>query len=198
MNINNVTGAFSVISGPNCASSSNVASYPNINYGCAYGACSPGSGLPKQVSALNSVTSSWNFTPGGTSADSWDIAYDLWFCPTGTCNSGFNGGVELMIWADYLNLTGYQTPEGTISVGGIKWDLWKAPGGGGAWTYLSYLSETPSATPLTNLNLLTFIQDAVTKGFLPSTYYLFQIPAGIEIRQGGIPFTSNSFSVTVQ
>lgn len=201
VNINNVTGAFSVILGPNCSSSSNVASYPNIFYGNEEGSVSPGSVLPIQVSALNSVTSNWNFTPGGTASDAWDIAYDIWLGPTMNCTSGFPcGGAELMIWVDYLNLTGYQNAHGTISVGGTSWDLWQAPGGGGGntWTYLSYLSEKPSAQPVNNLNILTFIQDAVSKGFINPSWYLYSIPAGIELRKGGIPFTSNSFSVSIQ
>ena len=204
VNINNVTGAFSVITGPNCTSSSVVGSYPNIFYGNEEGTVSPGSVLPIQVSALHSVTSSWNFTPGGNPApqDSWDIAYDIWLGPTKNCTSGFPcGGAELMIWVDYIGLSGYQTAEGgPISVGGNQWQLWKAPGGGGGntWTYLSYLALNPSADPVNNLNILTFIQDAVSKGFVNPSWYLYSIPAGIELRQGGIPFTSNSFSVSIQ
>jgi hypothetical protein len=204
VNINSVTGAFNVYQGPNCSSSNNVASYPNIFYGNEEGTTSPGSVLPKMVSTLQSVTSSWNFTPGGNPppTDSWDIAYDIWLGPTSNCTSGFPcGGTELMIWVDYQGLSGYQTAVGgPLSVSGSKWQLWKAVGGGGSntWTYLSYLTQTPSAVPLTDLNILTFIQDAVSKGFVQPSWYLYSIPAGIEIRQGGIPFTSNSFSVQVQ
>jgi Glycosyl hydrolase family 12 len=98
--INNVTGAFSVTQSADCDNT--VASYPNVLYGCSYGTCSPGSALPMPVSALTSVTSSWDFSVGGVSSDQYDVAYDIWFCKDSTCRSGgFPGGTELMIWLDY-------------------------------------------------------------------------------------------------
>jgi len=203
VNINNVTGAFSILQGPTCPSSSKVGSYPNIFFGNELNTISPNSSiLPKQVSTLTSVTSSWNFTPGGTPSDQWDIAYDVWFCPNNTCPGAWPcNGTEMMIWVDYLGLSGYQSPVGgPISVGGEQWQLWNQTGGGGTntWTELSYLNLNPSAAPLNNLNILTFIQDAVSKGLIQPSWYLYSIPAGIEIRKGGVPFTSNSFSVSIQ
>jgi hypothetical protein len=101
-----------------------------------------------------------------------------------------------MIWVDYQHLAGYQTAQGPpISVGGTQWQLWKQPA---AWTYLSYLSLTPSAAPINNLDIMAFIQDAISKGFVQPSWYILSIPAGIELRTGGIPFTSNSFSVSIQ
>ncbi len=199
VNINSATGAFSVIQGPTCPSSSDVGSYPNIFMGNEEGTHSNTTILPALISSLHSVTSSWNFTPGGTSNDSWDIAYDVWLGPNANCAGGSSwpcGGTEMMIWVDYQHLSGYQTPEGApISVSGSQWQLWKQPGG---WTYLSYLNINPSAVPINNLDIMAFIQDSISKGFIQPSWYILSIPAGIELRTGGIPFTSNSFSVQVQ
>lgn len=202
VNINNATGAFNVYQGPtNCGSQ--VTSYPNIFTGNEEGYISPGGALPKQISALNSVTSSWNFTPGGTSTDQWDIAYDIWLGPTASCTSSSTfpcGGTELMIWVDYLNTTGWQTDDGPVTLSGSDWELWNATqtSGSNSWTYLAYLAKSPSSIPVANLNILAFIQDAINRGYIQSSWYLYSIPAGIELRTGGIPFTSNSFSVAIQ
>jgi len=200
VNINSSTGAFNVWEGPsaNCGPVT-VSSYPNIFMGNEEGVFSNTSILPALISGLHSVTSSWNFTPGGNPTDSWDIAYDIWLGPNNNCPGGARwpcGGTELMIWVDYQHLAGYQTAQGPpISVGGTQWQLWKQPA---AWTYLSYLSLTPSAAPINNLDIMAFIQDAISKGFVQPSWYILSIPAGIELRTGGIPFTSNSFSVSIQ
>lgn len=204
VNINTVTGAFNVTAGPTCPNSNTVGSYPNIFFGNELNRISPNSSiLPKQVSTLTSVTSSWNFTPGGSLSDSWDIAYDIWFCPNNTCPGAWPcNGTEMMIWVDYLGLSGYQSQVGgPISVGGVQWQLWNQQGGAGTsntWTELSYLSLTPSADPVNNLDILAFIKNAEAHGLIQPSWYLYSIPAGIELRTGGIPFTSNSFSVQVQ
>ena len=93
MTVNDTTGAFTVTQGPSCGNT--VASYPNVLYGSSFGAVSPGSVLPMQLSALTSVTSSWSFSVGGVSTDQYDVAYDIWFCPNDACGAaGFNGGTE--------------------------------------------------------------------------------------------------------
>jgi hypothetical protein len=157
---------------------------------------------------LNSVTSSWNFTPGGSPSDAWDIAYDVWLGPASnpsTCTGGFPcGGTEMMIWVDYQHCIGSSTTVATVSLSGSQWQL--QVNTSGSWTYLAYLSLTPSAVPVNNLDILAFIHDAEsrtlpgqpTKNDIDPSDYLYSIPAGIELRTGGIPFTSNSFSVAIQ
>jgi cellulose 1,4-beta-cellobiosidase len=198
MAINNVTGAFSVTQSADCGNT--VASYPNVLYGCSYGTCSPGSALPMPVSALTSVTSSWDFSVGGVSSDQYDVAYDIWFCRDNTCRSGgFPGGTELMIWLDYQNVTGWQTNLGSVSLGGYTWDLWQATFGTGddAWTYLAYMIHAPMVTSVTDLDLNAFIQDAVSRGYVDNSWNLYAIQAGDEIRTGGLPYNHNSFSVAI-
>ncbi len=198
MTVNGATGAFSVTQGPNCGDT--VATYPNVLYGSAFGATSPGSKLPRQFSALTSVTSNWAFGVGGTSADHYDVAYDIWFCPNNACgSSGFNGGLELMIWLDYQNTYGWETDLGSVNLSGYNWEVWTFSQGGGAnsWTYLAYLIQPTVVTSVTNFDLLSFFQDAQSRGYLQNSWYLYAVQAGDEIRSGGLPYDNYSFSVSV-
>jgi hypothetical protein len=197
VSINHATGAFTVTEGPNCDNT--VASYPNVLYGSSFGESSPGSALPKQVSALTQVTSSWSFSVGGAATDMFDVAYDIWFCPDDTCGpNGFNGGAELMIWLNHPNTTNGGVVA-TESLDGYSWQLSTAAAGGtgNTWTYIAYMIQPPMVTSVTDLNLLSFFKDAESRGYIQSSWYLYAVQAGIELRTGGIPFTNNSFSVSV-
>jgi hypothetical protein len=131
MEINKATAAFTMTQGPD-ACGDIVASYPNVLYGCSHGDCSPASMLPMQVSALSTVTSSWDFSVGGTASDQYNVSYDIWFCPDGNCGtSGFPGELELMIWLDYKNVHGWQTDLGSVTLAGHTWEVWKATFGSG-------------------------------------------------------------------
>jgi hypothetical protein len=48
----------------------------------------------KTISSLQTVTSSWSFTPGS----SGDAAYDVWFGPSQAPTGGVPPAIELMIW----------------------------------------------------------------------------------------------------
>jgi hypothetical protein len=199
LSIDTSTGAFSVTEGPACGNT--VASYPNVLYGYSFGTESAGSVLPKPVTSLAAVTSTWSFDVGGTSSDQFDVAYDIWFCPTAVCDStGFAGGLELMIWLNYRNTAGWETDLGSVALSGHDWEVWTFTAGTGAssWTYLAYLIQPSMVTSVTDFDILAFIDDAASRGLLPSTSYLYAIQAGNELRTGGIPYASHEFSVSIE
>ena len=112
--------------------------YPAIYKGCHWGACTPGSGLPIQVSDIRAgtVTTSWSTSQPGGSSD-YDVAYDIWFNQAPT-TSGQPNGTELMIW---LNHHGPVRPFGSqvasnVSSGGRSYNVWFGNRAG-----------TPSPTP---------------------------------------------------
>ena len=200
--MNSVTGAFSVTQGPP-ACGNNVASFPNVLYGCSYGNCTPASVLPKPVGQLSSLTSSWDFSAGGIASDRWNVSYDLWFCPDNNCAaSGFPNGLELMIWLDYNNAYGWKTHLGSVSLAGYTWDVWAADmlvgGASASWNYMNYILKPPMVTSVTKLDLNAFIRDAIQRGYAQNSWYLYAIQAGDELRTGGLPYDSNSFSVSIK
>jgi len=199
LDIDKTTGAFTVTQGPDPCGET-VASYPNVLYGCSFGSCSPGSMLPMQVSSLSTVTSSWDFSVGGTASDKYNVSYDIWFCPDQSCGaSGFPNGTELMIWLDHKNVSGWKTDLGSVSLAGHTWEVWQATTGSGSnsWTYLAYMIHTPTVTSVRDLDLDAFFQDAATRGFIQPSWYLYAIQAGNELRTGAIPYHSNDFSVSI-
>jgi hypothetical protein len=201
MEINTATGAFSVTEGPPPCGD-NVASFPNVLYGCSYGNCSPKTILPLPVTSVRQLTSSWDFSVGGTSSDRWNVAYDIWFCPDDNCGaSGFPKGLELMIWLDVKNARGWKDHLGTAKLAGYEWDVWVADmAAGGAldsWGYMDYIARPATMTSVKNLDLHAIVQDAVARGYVKSSWYLYAVQAGMEVRTGGMPFNSNSYSLTI-
>jgi hypothetical protein len=199
--INTANGAFSVykVAEP-CGN--NVSSFPNILYGCAYGVCSPGTILPLPVSAVTNLKTSWDISVGGARNDRWNAAYDIWFCPDKNCGAaGFPKGLELMVWLDVKNAGGWKDHLGTTNLAGYKWDVWYADmAAGGAtdsWGYMDYIAQPANLTSVKDLDLLALVKDALNRGYVKSDWYLYAVQAGFEVRTGGVPYTSNSFSVTV-
>src|SRR5216683_2104159 len=167
--------------------------YPAIYKGCHWGACTPGSGLPIQVSDIRpgTVTTSWSTSQPGGSSD-YDVAYDIWFNQTRT-TSGQPNGTELMIW---LNHHGPVQPFGSqvarhVSIGGRSYNAWFGKQG---WNTVSY-TMTSGTSSVSNLDLQPLIADAVSRGYISTSWYLTDVEAGFELWHGGAGLATRSFSV---
>ena len=196
LSVNDKTGAFTVTKATySCGY--NVSAYPCVLYGKAFGVASDQNDLPIQIGALKSLTSDWSFTPTYTGA--WDAAYDIWICPDDNCGpGGFNGGAEVMVWLDYFNTGGWKQDEGPVHVAGSPWEVWTMKGGSGGdqWNYVAYLAKN-KMTAVRGLDLKAILDDCGKRGYIKPSWYLYAVEAGNEIHSDGIPFTSNSFSVSV-
>jgi Glycosyl hydrolase family 12 len=169
--------------------------YTAIYKGCHWGACTPGSGFPIQVSGIRpgKVTTSWNTAQPGGSND-YDVAYDIWFNQTPT-TSGQPNGTELMIW---LNHHGPVQPFGSkvasnVAIGGRGYGVWF---GNQGWNTVSY-TMTSGTTSVSNLDLQPLIADAVSRGYIKPSWYLIDVEAGFELWHGGAGLATHSFSVKV-
>jgi hypothetical protein len=156
------------------------------------------SGLPKQISSIGSIQTS--FTWGGSGGGDFNAAYDVWFSssqPTaGTYDDAISG--FLMVW---LYKPGGQVPIGqvvrTASIAGHNWDVWVGPRGNtSAGTddanrpVVSYVIQGSALNSL-DFNLKDFIDDAVANGgadqssggtsqAFASGWYLTDVFAGFE------------------
>ncbi|MDR6843214.1 GH12 family glycosyl hydrolase domain-containing protein [Pseudoxanthomonas sacheonensis] len=170
------------------------ASYPGIYVGCHYGICSSSanSGLPKQVSALNNPTSSVSFTP--PSGGEWDASYDLWF-DTNPYPAGQNNGAEIMIWPNHAGRpqpAGQQ--EATVQIGGAMWNVWKGrlTNGSISWNVISYVRQAPVNS--ISVNIKDFINDAVSRGHMQSSWYMTSVQFGFEPWIGGPGLNVSNFT----
>lgn len=196
MEIDDQTGAFKVTKTDfNCGSE--VAAFPSILYGRAFGGQSPRCDLPARVDSLKCLNSDWTFQP--TYQGRWDTAYDIWLCPDDQCGpGGFAGGAEVMVWLDYYNTGGWKEDLGPVTLNGMAWEVWRwdVDDAGGKRTYMAYLAKVKTDS-VRHLDLKKFLEDCQARKVIRPSWYLYAVYGGDEIATGGIPFTSKTFSVSV-
>ncbi len=157
-----------------------------------WGSISPTNPFPLQVSAITIGQVQMSMAGSLIGTGAWDFAYDNWFVPSSGDNQGSgHGSLEMMIW---LNRLGGVQPAGSqvatnVSIGGHSYDVWWNGG-----STLSYVFHT-GVSSVTNLDYQPIIADAVSRGYLTSSWWLIDIEGGFELWQGGTGLTMNSFSV---
>jgi hypothetical protein len=173
------------------ATNGSPATYTSIFRGCHWGTCTSSNPFPIEESNIASATTSVSITqPSGYNNDA---AYDIWFNQTST-TSGQPNGTEIMIW---LNHQGSIEPFGsqvaTATIDGATYAVWT--GNQSSWKIVSYVASTP-VTSVSNLNLLPFFADSVSRGSLESSWWLIDVEYGFEIWTGGQGLAMSGFSVS--
>ena len=173
------------------ATNGSPATYTSLFRGCHWGTCTSSNPFPIEESNIASATTSVNITqPSGYNNDA---AYDIWFNQTST-TSGQPNGTEIMIW---LNHQGSIEPFGsqvaTATIDGASYAVWT--GNQSSWKIVSYVATSP-VTSVSNLNLLPFFSDAVSRGSLESSWWLIDVEYGFEIWTGGQGLAMSGFSVS--
>ena len=209
MTVDEETGAFAITEANHGMPTDGApAGYPSIFKGCHWGNCTDNSGMPVRVSAISSATSDWETAqPNNVTEDvAYNVAYDLWFNSSPTTKKGCgNDGTadcgpdkaELMIW---LNRVGGVQPfgekiAGGVSIAGTTWDVWFGKTESDLNT-ISYV-RTTGVTRVSNLDLTSFMDDAWSRCYVLTNWYLISVEAGFEIWKGGAGLASDSFSVSV-
>jgi hypothetical protein len=155
--------------------------------------------LPRAVSSIpkGSVMTSMTWADNGATG-SYNAAYDVWFSTGsgGDPTSSSPSGGFLMVW---YHMPSANQPIGTsmasATIGGKNWNVWYGNNSGNGKPCVSYVAQT-SINTLT-FSLGDFIQDAVTRGYLQSSWYLTNVFAGFEIWNGGVGLAVTDFSVNV-
>jgi len=167
------------------------ATYPSIFRGCHWGDCTSSNPFPIQESNIASASTSVTITqPSGYNNDA---AYDIWFNQTST-TSGQPNGTEVMIW---INHQGSPQPFGsevaTATIDGASYEVWT--GRQTSWNIVSYVAVSP-VTSVSNLNLLPFFSDAVSRGSLETSWWLIDVEYGFEVWDGGQGLGISGYSVS--
>ncbi|GAB3431442.1 GH12 family glycosyl hydrolase domain-containing protein [Actinophytocola sediminis] len=175
----------------NNATNGAPAAYPSVVFGCHYGNCTSGSGLPVQANTGTFTGMRTGVSMSYPGSGTWNASYDLWFDPTPRTD-GQNTGAEIMVW---LNRQGSIQPigsrVGTVNLAGASWEVWF---GNIGWNVISYVRT--SASNSVDFSVNEFYSDAVNRGHAQRSWYLTSIQAGFEPWVGGAGLAVNSFSVS--
>jgi hypothetical protein len=167
------------------------ATYPSIFRGCHWGNCTSSNPFPIEENNIASASTSVSITqPSGYNNDA---AYDIWFNQTST-TSGQPNGTEIMIWLNHQgSIQPFGSQTATETIDGTTWEVWT--GRESSWNIVSYVRETP-VTSVSNLNLLPFFSDAVSRGSLEPSWWLIDVEYGFEIWTGGQGLAMSGYSVS--
>jgi len=167
-------------------------SYPSVFIGSNNGRTTSGANLPRQVSALQSVPTGWSWSHGN--GGSYNAAYDVWFSTGSGGDQGNPSGGYLMVW---LYKPGDAQPIGTnrasISMFDATWNVWIGTQLGRPIISYVRTQETGSMS----FDLKDFIDDAVDRNVIQSSWYLSNIFAGFEIWSGGVNLRTTNFCAVV-
>jgi hypothetical protein len=154
-----------------------VKTYPNVHQDFS---SSP------QISAFGAISSSFAHTAPHVGI--YEYAYDMWLNGVATA-----GSTEVMIWTDNYN----QVPSGssveTVTFDGETYQVYKTG------SYIAFV-ETTNVTSGT-VNLLSFFNHVIAKGWIPATSTIGAIDYGVELVSTGgadATFALNGFSLSAQ
>jgi hypothetical protein len=177
--------------------------YPSIIYGWQAGNFYGAYKTPKQISAIGSALTSWQY---GANGGNYDVSYDIWLAPNATAASR-NGTVELMVWYAYNGANPAGFPNAHKSNAAVAneagtWNIYtmSMTSGADTWQYIAYQNTASNPTGnVNNVDLKGFFVDAETEGVgVTASSYLLGIQAGYELFSGSGTMTTSSFSVNVQ
>lgn len=163
----------------------NVASYPSIYKGSHWGTTTT-AWQSFNINELSYASFNWSVSSERPTGK-YNVAAEAWFSPNLDTSGGYNGGGELMIWLDSQGMVPAGSPVGTFG----SYQVWYSQM---SWNYICYYQTGKNAV---SINLMDFISDSVSRGYLDSSWYLHDIEAGFEICSGGEGLMVNSFSVSV-
>ncbi|RZU01772.1 glycosyl hydrolase family 12 [Kribbella rubisoli] len=137
----------------------------------------------KRVSALGSLTSSFNVSRPGSGA--YATTYDIW---------ADNNAYEIMLWMNKQGAVGaIGSKQTTVSVGGHTWDVYR--GSNGANAVFSFLRTSNTNSGSVDVKaVLNWIRGQGWMG--DATVGEVQFGFEITSSSGGQNFTSNSYSVS--
>jgi len=178
--------------------------FPSIFIGANSNNATVGSNLPKQVSSLSAVPTTWTWKDAGTlanrTANSYNASYDVWFSEgaDGEPAASHPSGAFLMVW--YHKPSDAQ-PVGSaadrgVAIDGVpgQWDVWI--GNNNGTPIVSYVATQTISSM--DFDLMDFIRHAIARGdTVQNSHYLTNIFAGFEIWRGGLNLETTKFCAEV-
>lgn len=182
-----------------------VHAYPEILYGHRQGAKrSTTTSLPRQIYNIASakVTANAKTNCAINSDCRFDTAFDLWFQSENT-PTNFKPSLELMVvtdtnWMNNKNM--YPDPiVATVRIGDVVYDVHHRiinMAGVGTWEYAAYVAQKNTQT--INIEMVDFIKDAQSRGYIRPESYLTTIEFGTEVVYGAGSTVISNYSINVK
>ena len=137
-----------------------------------------------RISSLKSVTSTFAETSPGTGI--YEDAYDIWL--NGIASSG---STEVMIWTENHHQRPGGSIQGTATVDGRSYTVWRKG------SYIAFVASSSFTSG--TMNLLGFFTWVMAKGWMPANSTLSAVDYGVElVSTNNVPatFRFSDFSVT--
>jgi hypothetical protein len=171
--------------------SNSVKSYDSAVLGWHWGTKITNTGLPVQISANRPVNSRWQYT--ASASGTLNVSYDLWLHEISNPTWENNPTDEVMIWLTTQGGAGpVGTKQATVTIDGASWDLYR---GNIGWNVFSFVRTANNNN--STLNLSNFLNDLVSRGWVPSSKYLTSVQAGTEVFIGAGSLRTTAYSTTV-
>jgi Glycosyl hydrolase family 12 len=169
----------------NAASNGPSVAYPEVFYGCVYGACSPGSALPAQVDQLRSTWISAFDRLTYAKGSKFDASFDLWFTRKER-STGQAQGAELMIWMDDQGVRFAQRWRARLDGSWWRVEEWRTrnPANGRTWPLIIFMLARQGGN-VRQLPLRPFFRFAEQHEWVQPQYWLESIECGFELWRGG-------------
>ncbi|MCE0459772.1 GH12 family glycosyl hydrolase domain-containing protein [Curtobacterium flaccumfaciens] len=162
-------------------SSSSVQGYPSIVRGWHWNTPTfTTHALPISVTSSTSCSLRSTLQYNMRASGSYDAAYDLWATTDRTLSWQTHPSLEVMIWGEHQNVHLAGAPDGTVTIAGQQWAVWRGEGAFGGPVVSFVVGSGVLHTPL---NLLRFVRAAAGANAEPNLR-LVGTEFGVEVTRG--------------
>jgi hypothetical protein len=186
-------------SGPNfkitksLADSDSVMGYPNVSCGPSPWAESGADLMPIPLGSLPKIFGSWRTSQSAVSGSRWNTAFDIWCCSAWPGQQ--HRTTEIMIMLNYPG-----RPFGDVaSINDEEFIVSVKPRrntAGLSWVMVQYRFSRQRSS-VSNLDMTSFLQYAIDRGWANARDLLVQISAGFELWVDGRGLSSDSISFEI-
>ena len=168
--------------------------YPSIIYGKnPFREQSTTKKLPRTISNVHELTAKYDFN---TEGNCWfNGAFDMWFTEAG------KPATEIMVWSYHHIMTPAGHYRDTVKIDGVDYEVWQ--GKVQTWNYIAYWKTKSVFVNMPNhnegtLNLKSFINDSINRGYLDTSNHLSSVEFGNEILCGKGHTEINNYSIDIR
>lgn len=172
-----------------------VKTYASVVFGWQWGWKVQNTGLPLQLSTTKAVNCGWDFTVTPSGTITINVSYDMFAHAIANPGATDNPTDEIMVWLYRANgAAPIGATAATPTIGGTSWELHK--GMNNSWNVYSYVRVANAQTSA--LDMMDFMRDLVSRGWISKDKYLTSVQAGTEVYTGNGQLQTNGFYCRVQ